>query len=357
MKFIWRTDVHFSDETPRRRKDNWTQTVAEKLKWIGQYAKEIDAKAVIDGGDFFDVKTPSKNSHQLIRQTISIHQDYHCPIYSVFGNHDAKHANIDFLEEQPLGVLYQSKIFQPLLFAKPHDLINQSKQKHSFFENSHEAVFEENGIKVRWVAIPYHGKVYDLEWINRIEKKDEDYLFVAAHLLASSKYKIKGSMFGSEDIIGYDFLKQHQGHVDAWFFGHWHEDQGILNLDEDQENATRPRYVVNIGSLTRGSLAMKDLTNEHERLPAIAVVHVDQNGFHIEKKILDIAKRRDEVFKVEELTFESRVKDETKKINHLLSDLSNQQEYTLEQMISEIEIEEEEVAHRLRHYIEQVKVK
>ncbi len=360
MKFIWRTDVHFSDHTPKRRKDDWRSTVAKKLEWIGKYAKEIGAKAVIDGGDFFDVKIPAKNSHYLINQSMTIHQKYPCPVYSVFGNHDARHSNVDLLDEQPLGVLYKSKTFKPLLFARPEHLAKQDTDhhgalKHTFYNESHEVTFEENGLKVRWVGIPYHGKTYHLEWINQIQKKDEDYLFVAAHLLASPRYKVKGSMFGAEDILGYEYLKNHTGGVDAWFFGHWHEDQGIVNLNAEDQNTTKPVFVVNIGSLTRGSLSIKDLDHEQERLPSIAVVHVDENGLHIEKKLLDkdVAKTKEEVFNIEQIVFERQIRQDTTEIQTLFTNVINSREQTLEEMISQIEGQEEEVAHRLRDYIDE----
>ena len=56
-----------ADKTPRRRTGSWTTDVVRKLKWIGDLAKETDADAVLDGGDFFDVKSPSKNSHSLVK--------------------------------------------------------------------------------------------------------------------------------------------------------------------------------------------------------------------------------------------------------------------------------------------------
>ena len=72
IKLLWRTDVHMGDKTPRRRTGNWTDDVVNKLKWIGDLAKDKEIDAVLDGGDFFDVKSPTKNSHSLVLSLIHI---------------------------------------------------------------------------------------------------------------------------------------------------------------------------------------------------------------------------------------------------------------------------------------------
>ena len=89
VTLVWRTDVHLSDHTPRSRTDNWTDTVLRKLSDIGEIARKSGANAVIDGGDFFDIKAPGRNSHALIRRAMEVHRDYPCPVYANVGNHDA----------------------------------------------------------------------------------------------------------------------------------------------------------------------------------------------------------------------------------------------------------------------------
>jgi len=265
-RLIWRTDVHLSDQTPLRRTGNWTKDVLSKLEWVGKLAKEKKADLVLDGGDFFDVKSPTKNSHNLVREACEVHKKYPCPIYALVGNHDVKYGKIDFLPEQPLGVLFSSGVFQQ-------------------FGEEKEIILEENGIKVRIIGVPYHGVEYDFEKIKGIKKKDEDYLFVACHMLAR-KGKT-GSMFEGEDIIGYDFL-QTISEVDVWFFGHWHKDQGITKLPN---GAT----VVNVGSLTRGSLHL----DNQDRKPCAVEVYADSEGITCIRHNVPI-KPSKEAFKVEE---------------------------------------------------------
>lgn len=248
IKLLWRTDVHMADKTPRRRTGNWTDDVSEKLKWIGEKAKEIEADAVIDGGDFFDVKSPSKNSHYLVQRAFQAHENYECPIYGLVGNHDVKYGKYEYLPEQPLGVLFSSGVFKE-------------------FGGDKEIIFNKKGLKVRLVGIPYHGTEYDFKSLEEIERGDEDYLIVACHLLA--RKGSTGTMFEGEDIIGYDFLND-LPQVDCWCFGHWHKDQGITQLDNGS-------YVVNTGSLTRGSLHLDDL----DRKPCAVEIQFNPEGLNI----------------------------------------------------------------------------
>ena len=246
IRLVWRTDVHLSDKTPSSRKDDWTKTVLRKLRQVGLVADKVGADAVLDGGDFFHVKSPTRNSHELAQKAATVHQGYTCPVYANVGNHDCKYANLEFLDEGPLGVLFASGVFQRCY-------------------DEHEAVFERDGMKVRVVGIPFHGPNYEMERFTSITKGDEDYLVVMAHVLASTK---GGSMFEGEDIIKYKDI----AHLDPdlWLFGHWHKDQGIEEINGKQ--------FVNLGSLTRGALTQ----DEMDRRPACAVLTFTENGIGIQ---------------------------------------------------------------------------
>ena len=194
VTLVWRTDVHLSDHTPRSRTDNWTDTVLRKLAAVGDIARKAGANAVIDGGDFFDIKAPGRNSHALIRRAIEVHRDYPCPVYANVGNHDCVYGDYSYLPQQPLGVLYEAGTFRRLY-------------------DEHEAVFTLPGIKVRVVGVPYHGTKYDMDRLARITRGDEDHLVVVGHLLASPT---QSTMFDAEDVIRYDALDRYP--VDVWCF-------------------------------------------------------------------------------------------------------------------------------------------
>lgn len=248
VTLVWRTDVHLSDQTPVSRVDTWSDTVLGKLRDVGRIAEEVGAQGVLDGGDFFDLKSPSRTSHALVRRTMEVHRSYPCPVYANVGNHDCVYGDYVFLPGQPLGVLFESGIFRRLY-------------------DHHEQVFIRDGVTVRVVGIPYHGPRYCMGRFEAIRRGKEDFLVVVAHVLASPT---ADSMFDSEDVIKYSQLDDYP--ADLYLFGHWHKDQGIVRTPKG-------KVIVNIGSLTRGSLSQDDLS----RIPSVAVLRFTKQGLDVEK--------------------------------------------------------------------------
>ena len=262
INLVWRTDVHLSDRAPSSRTDDWADAVFDKLGQVRDLAREVNAAAILDGGDFFHIKSPIRNSHALVHRTAEHHAKYPCPVFCTPGNHDAVYGDYSFLPQQPLGVLFSTGVFNRLY-------------------DEHEARFESNGVTVRVVGIPYHGTSYDMERFTSIEKGDEDILICVAHVLASHK---GGTMFEGEDIIKYADLLDTA--PDVFLFGHWHKNQGVEEIGSKQ--------FVNIGSLTRGSLSQDNL----DRVPAAAVLRCTSDGVKVEVVPLNVRPAED-VFDVE----------------------------------------------------------
>ena len=321
IRIIWRTDVHLGDKTPVRRTGCWTEDVLKKLSWIGEKASKINADAVLDGGDFFDVKFPTKNSHALVRKAFEVHKKYPCPIYALVGNHDVKYGDIEYLPEQPLGVLFSSEVFLQ-------------------FGDEQEIIIEKEGVKVRIVGIPYHGVEYDFDRLSNLKKKDEDYLLVACHLLAR-KGKT-GSMFENEDIVGYDFLNT-ISEVDVWFFGHWHKDQGITKLKNGSQ-------VVNVGSLTRGALHLDDLNRE----PCIVEVVANPKEIKCVRHNVPVLEA-EFAFKIEDALREKEDSDRMVDIVEKMKSISNQgwNTMTLRDQVMGVKNIPSEVKEIVLHYLDE----
>jgi len=252
VKLLWRSDVHLSDQAPVSRKDDWTETVFTKLEQCRLVAQKVGVDAVLDGGDLFHVKSPSRNTHRLVERVAAHHAAYPCPVYCTPGNHDSVYGNYDFLGQQPLGVLYASGVLQRLY--DEHEAVFESVED-----------FEVHGIqttcKVRVVGVPYHGTSYDLDRFTSIQKGDEDFLVCVAHCLASPQ---GGTMYEGEDILWYRDLAALA--PDLFLFGHWHKDQGVQEIGGTK--------FVNVGSVTRGALTQDDL----QRRPAIVLLTFDRKA-------------------------------------------------------------------------------
>ena len=309
-----------SDRTPRSRKDNWTDTIIGKLRQVGEIAREVEADAVLDGGDFFDVKSPQRNSHSLVRATADVHKGYPCPVYANVGNHDCVYGDIAFLHQQPLGVLFATGVFKPC---------------YGF----HEAGFVDpvTATYVRVVGVPYHGTKYDLSRIANIRKGEEDFLVVMCHMLASPQ---GGSMFEGEDIVRYSDLVGHDASV--FLFGHWHKDQGITEIAPKQ-------YIVNVGSLSRGSLSQDDM----ERQPACVVMSFDKNkGVTFDTRRLEVTPAA-EVFDVESRTRQEQRTDAVETfVDSIKTTLASSQGTSLPDLIRQA-APEDDVREAALLYLEQ----
>lgn len=322
ITLVWRTDVHLADKPPQSRTDDWAETVIGKLRQVGEIAREVGADAVIDGGDFFHIKTPSRTTHGLIQRVAAVHAEYPCPVYGVHnGNHDVKYGDGAFLGEAPLGVLFSTGVFKMLdeegVVFKP-----RTTQKRPW--------------SVRVVGVPYHGKSYDMNRLTTIVKGDEEYLLVAAHLLAS---QAGGEMFGGEDILRYADLLDLD--PDAWCFGHWHKDQGIY-----EKNG---KAIVNIGSLTRGSLSEDDV----KRIPSVAIIRISlEGGITIQKRGLRVRPSAEVFDLVSRVRQEARTVTVDGFVDSVKQTLVGRQTKPLLEVIREMTLLEP-VRQRILHYLEE----
>jgi DNA repair exonuclease SbcCD nuclease subunit len=315
INLVWRTDVHMSDHKPSSRLDDWDDTVLEKLGQVRDIAYTNNAMAILDGGDFFHVKSPTKNSHKLIIKTSEHHIDYKIPVYCCPGNHDSVYGDYKFLPQQPLGVLYATGIFKRLY-------------------NEHEVVFEKDGFKVRVVGVPYPGPSYDKSLFEHIKKGNEDILICVAHILASEK---GGTMFEGEDIIKYSDLEDLE--PDVFCFGHWHKNQGITQVGN--------KTIINTGSLTRGSLS----EDEVNRIPCCVLIECTKEGVVCTQKPLKV-KAPEQVFDMEGRRRQVERQMEMDSFVHKLQEqLNTKTEDTLHDSINNLEVSNE-VREMVLHYLE-----
>lgn len=296
MGFVIRTDVHISDRAPASRCDDYTQTCIDKLKQISDIAREREAYAVLDNGDFFHNKSASRNSHLLVRRVADLHRTYPCPVYCNPGNHDFPYANVDYIHQQPLGVLFSTGVFERMT-------------DHTFTvtESGGMGAGPHSALNVRVVGLPYKVKFDVEEW--DIERGDEDILIVCAHTFASLE---GGQWFGKEKVQSYHELAECS--PDVFIFGHWHIDQGVEDV--------RGKVFYNLGSMTRGSLTEDNL----ERTPRVGWLQITKDPVTGEVKLVTEAiplkvRPANEVF---DLATHEQLQEEQRNIEHFLDQLAAQ---------------------------------
>ncbi len=253
ISLLYRTDTHVADRSPVSWKGDYPAEIWSNLEQIGALAKNHGCRAVLDGGDYFHVKAPTRNSHDLVRQTADIHHAYPCPTFSVPGNHDMTYNNLDSIERQPLGVLYATRVFGRL----------------------QEEVFEDAGVRVRVVGMPY-SVTRTADELRAIQKKPgDDFLVAVVHQLAAQNPPESVEDFFGEPVFRYAELMTENG-PDVWMFGHWHKDQGIV------EN--RGRWFVNQGAVSRGALVRENL----ERTPKVALLEFGPGSIKVKSIALNV---------------------------------------------------------------------
>ena len=271
MRIVWCTDIHLADRPPRGRVDDYAASIFEKLRQVAQIAGKVKAAAVVMGGDIFHVKAPIRNSHDLVRRAVEAFRGFPCPVWTILGNHDVLFAERAMYTRQPVGVLEACGAMKIL--------------DH---EKGLSALFEEEGVKVRVEGVPY-----DVDFAPRrlagIRKGDEDWLLAVLHVLAS---KEAGNL-GTERIFGYGELAQ-AAPADVFLLGHYHVNQGVTRIGLEH-----PRWFVNVGSISRGTLSYEDLA----RAPSICIMDFPKPGEGVTPKFTVVKLRVAEAklaFRVEE---------------------------------------------------------
>jgi DNA repair exonuclease SbcCD nuclease subunit len=277
FKMVWSTDWHVADHAPENRIDDYTEACFRNISQIRLLCQKTNADLCLIGGDVFHVKISAKVRHALVARLIETFRTFPCPVYSIIGNHDISHNNLATLPEKPLGVVFASGALKRL---------------------DEETFTSKDGVKVR-----IHGKHFDpkvqLTEFDHLQKGDEDWLLVAYHGYASPG----GVSYPGEVTFKYSDLAQLP--VDDWYFGHWHVDQAVQDVDG--------KNFVNIGSLTRGALNLENLSRNPKAV--LAVYDKDK------RKLTQIKLKVEPASQVFNMRKKQRTDREQKRINEFIENL------------------------------------
>ena len=284
IRFITSTDEHVADLAPGFRKDDYRASILKKIEWQGEFAKKFSANALLRGGDLFHVKAANKTTHATMQMVASIHKGYHCPTYSLAGNHDMSNNDPDsILRQQPLGVLFRTNTIHHLK----------------------DEVFTDGTLKVRVVGIDYTTDMAVERIHELVQKRDDDvYVVAVVHALASMAPSEKIQSFFNENIFDYRDLV-FPGCPDVYMFGHYHKDQGIVDHMGIK--------FINVGAVSRGALTFENM----ERKPKISSIDFSSSGVSVEEHVIP----HEGALDIFDVNLKKRLETERKDLNDFINKL------------------------------------
>lgn len=237
VKLILVGDVHLSDRPPSIRTDDYTDEVFAKLAEVNDLAARYEVDAIIQAGDVFHFKAPSRTSHRLVQRFITdVLGTAPAPWYCVPGNHDMQHDRLASLDSQPLGVLFEAGL-RPLIGRV-------------------EITTDPFGGTTAVYGIPYLQ-----DWAELPEVWGTAWQQADARLLVTH-----ASIFPNDDRPPYEHFTADDWLADLGmpddmaeahvFYGHIHDHHGVYRDTSGQ------MVFCNHGALTRGSLSEADLKRE-----------------------------------------------------------------------------------------------
>jgi DNA repair exonuclease SbcCD nuclease subunit len=122
MKALLLGDVHISDRPPSLRKEGYSDDILAKLEFCVQKANDLHVDAIIQLGDMFHIKAPSRTSHRLVQRTHDVLSKSNAPVLLVVGNHDISNDALESVDSQPIGTL--SKMSGMELLLGPHPMLD-----------------------------------------------------------------------------------------------------------------------------------------------------------------------------------------------------------------------------------------
>lgn len=301
MKFIHCTDLHIMGRNPLYRKDNYLETIKEKIKWINSYAESVDARGILCTGDIFD--KPDTAYGVLNNEIISLFKNSPVIWYTIAGNHDMFGYNPETLSRTPYQTLRESN---GICSIDPHGYIDTTPAPggitrveisglncNAQIDNREDKAWDYGGClpprEGRCIRIHMaHGFLANKDWGDKI-----------AHTQISE----------ISDKIDVDIL----------LCGHEHSGFGIV-----EQNGT---IFINPGSVGRITSGVGDIN----RKPQIAEITIDEDG--ISAKLVDIAvaKDADEVIDYEKA---KEIKEKKKALENFTQQLTGGNQLQIEENMS-----------------------
>ncbi len=240
MKFLFFTDSHIKSTPPENRKDNYRQTIFNKLNEIVSISKKEKVDYILHGGDWYD--RPS-NDKLLSGEVAGIIKNFDKPVYTIYGNHDVFGISPLTVEGTMLGDLINERIVQ-------------------LITNDEKIFLKEGGLAVQLTGKSYRygmDSTQNRDYYYIIQKdKKADYAINMVHGMLIYKPFPPG--------IPFTLIKEiMQTDADITLSGHYHTGYGIINMNN--------RYFVNPGSIVR----VTNYRSELYRIPKIIILDIKKS--------------------------------------------------------------------------------
>lgn len=104
-------DTHFSPKQPMSRKDNYPETLLNKLDNLLELCKSNYITDVIFLGDLINNNQMTMEYFIILFKHFIEFTKCNIKLHTIIGNHDINHGNEEFLDKSPLTILFESKLF------------------------------------------------------------------------------------------------------------------------------------------------------------------------------------------------------------------------------------------------------
>ena len=250
-KIVCVGDIHVADRPPANATESYTDDIIVMLKWIADYAVDIEADAVVWAGDVFHHKAPSRNSHELVLKMIDVVRYHRVPLWCVTGNHDVLHQVEAVRDKQPLGVLYAAGLHELKGWHPKLPLFGVPWRETWTDPGDPEAAMSE------WNNLPAYAFSCNGGWaVDGYQSKESNLskALVVTHAPIYPPAEADKQFFELVPTSGPDGISAAMGNVGYVYYGHVHDDHGIFEVD----GVT----YANVGAISRGSVHEYNLTRK-----------------------------------------------------------------------------------------------
>lgn len=255
IKTIFFTDVHITGRNPRSRKDNFLDTVLDKLNQIVVLSKEKNCDFVLFGGDLFD--TPSI-SNAVAGRCANILRKFD-RLIGIAGNHDLFGNNIENIKSTQLGLFEKAGLID-LLYKGEKLIVNKGNLKLQITGTPSHFGIDEDNIENDYVVT---------EILDNVDKS----IHIVHGMLMEKQFNPHMKVVTIDSIC--------HTKADLTLVGHYHRGFKPVNVDG--------RYFANPGSLSRVSADVGEIN----RKVGVFYIEISKENIKIEFMSLKQVKGED----------------------------------------------------------------